>query len=61
MLKKQLKLQRRLNRIVDGKEYSKYIIILPKEQIDALHWHSGEDLESSIERNRLIIKSHKVK
>jgi bifunctional DNA-binding transcriptional regulator/antitoxin component of YhaV-PrlF toxin-antitoxin module len=56
-----LKLQKRFNRKVGDVEYSKFIVTLPKEQIEELHWHEGEELESVVERNKLVIKPHKVK
>jgi len=56
-----LKLQKRFNRKVGDVEYSKFVVILPKAQIEALHWHAGEELESIVERNKLVIKLNKVK
>jgi len=56
-----LKLQKRFNRKVGNTEYFKYIVTLPKEQIEELHWDAEEQLESVVERNKLVIKPHKVK
>jgi antitoxin component of MazEF toxin-antitoxin module len=56
-----LKLQKRFNRKVGNVEYTKYVVTLPKDQVEELHWHSGEELESVVEQNKLVIRPHKVK
>ena len=54
-----MKLQKRFNREVDGKEYSKWIVTIPPEEIEKLHWHQGQELDAIVKNNELIIKPHK--
>jgi hypothetical protein len=45
-----LKLQKRLNRKVGNKEYSKWVVVLPENKISNLGWKEGVDLEVNITR-----------
>lgn len=51
-----LKLQKRFNRRVGDKEYSKWIIILPDVLVVELDWKEGIQLESNINsKNKSLI------
>jgi hypothetical protein len=51
-----LKLQKRFNRRVVDKEYSKWIVILPDALVAELNWKEGIKLESNINlKNRSLI------
>lgn len=51
-----VKLQRQFNRRVKGKEYTKWLVVLPSKMIDDLGWREGEDLEPHVEGNVLRIR-----
>ena len=40
-----MKLQRRFNRKVGGKEYSKWVVVLPNEKVQQVGWKEGIELE----------------
>ncbi len=61
MYKHRMKLQKRFNRKVGDKEYSKWVVVIPPEHIDKIGWKEGEDLEVAIKQNELVIKSTKHK
>jgi antitoxin component of MazEF toxin-antitoxin module len=42
-----VKLQRRFNRKVGNKEYSKWIVVLPEACVAELGWKEGTELESN--------------
>jgi hypothetical protein len=59
-----VKLQKRLNRKVNDKEYSKWIVTLSPEDVEELGWKEGSELSSKIKDNKLILEedaSHKSK
>jgi len=51
-----MKLQKQLSRKVDGKEYPKYVLVIPPKIIKQLNWRTGDKLEIEIKENKLIIK-----
>lgn len=51
-----MKLQKQLSRKFKGKEYVKWIITIPPEDIDKLGWEEGQTLKSEIREDNLIIK-----
>jgi antitoxin component of MazEF toxin-antitoxin module len=51
-----VKLQKTVSREVEGKEYYKWLIIIPPENIEKLHWKDGEELESKVKDDDLIIR-----
>jgi bifunctional DNA-binding transcriptional regulator/antitoxin component of YhaV-PrlF toxin-antitoxin module len=51
-----MKLQRQATRVVEGKEYVKWVITIPPKQIEAIGWKEGDELESRLGRGSLIIK-----
>jgi bifunctional DNA-binding transcriptional regulator/antitoxin component of YhaV-PrlF toxin-antitoxin module len=56
-----MKLQRQVTRVVEDKEYTKWVITIPPEQIESLGWKEGEELESRLGKNSLIIKKASLK
>ena len=55
-----MKLQKRFNRRVGDKEYSKWIVILPDALVAELDWKEGMYLEPNInpKNNSLILKAY---
>jgi hypothetical protein len=53
-----MKLQKQLSRKVDGKEYSKWVITIPPEDIESLGWTEGLELRTEINpKGLLVVKS----
>ena len=50
-----MKLQKQLSRKVRDKKYSKWVITIPRKEIEALGWESGEELKAMIEDSKLIL------
>jgi bifunctional DNA-binding transcriptional regulator/antitoxin component of YhaV-PrlF toxin-antitoxin module len=48
-----------VNRIVEDKEYSKYVIVVPPEEIEKLQWREGEELTHEVKEETLIIRKAK--
>ena len=40
----------------EGKEYFKYILVVPNKLIEKLGWKGGEDLEADVKDKKLIVK-----
>jgi len=53
-----MKVQKISNRIVEDKEYYKYILIIPSEAIKKLKW-DGAELQYSIDDKKLILERKK--
>ena len=51
-----MRLQKRLSRKVGKKEYVKWIITVPPEEIKTLGWKAGEDLKIEVDSNILIVQ-----
>ncbi len=51
-----MQLQKQSSRVYKGKEYPKYLIVIPPKDIEKLGWTVGDDLESVIEKGRLVIR-----
>jgi bifunctional DNA-binding transcriptional regulator/antitoxin component of YhaV-PrlF toxin-antitoxin module len=51
-----MRLQKQVNRIVEDKEYSKYVIIVPPEDVEKLEWKEGEELAHEVKEQALIIR-----
>lgn len=51
-----MKLQKRLSRLFKGKEYVKWVITVPPEDIDRLTWKEGQKLNTEIVNDDLVIK-----
>jgi bifunctional DNA-binding transcriptional regulator/antitoxin component of YhaV-PrlF toxin-antitoxin module len=44
---------------VEDKEYSKYVVIVPPEDIEKLGWEEGEELAHEVKEETLIISKAK--
>ena len=51
-----MRLQKQVNRVVEDKEYSKYVIIVPPEDVQKLEWKEGEELSHEVKEQALIIR-----
>lgn len=51
-----MKLQRQIASVLKGKKYSKWVVIIPSSKIDKLGWNEGDELESVVKGNTLLIK-----
>jgi bifunctional DNA-binding transcriptional regulator/antitoxin component of YhaV-PrlF toxin-antitoxin module len=54
-----MRLQKQVNRVVEDKEYSKYVIVVPPEDIERLQWRDGEELAHEVKEQTLIISKAK--
>lgn len=50
-----MKLQKQKTRILEGKEYSKWVLVIPSQQIEQLGWNEGQELEGSVAEEGLLI------
>ncbi len=57
-----MRLQKQLNRVVDDKEYPKYLLVIPPEAVEQLAWKAGEELEHEVKNESLIVRktSHRT-
>jgi hypothetical protein len=51
-----LKLQKRLNRVVNDTEYSKWVVTLSPQDIDKLGWKEGTELKTVVKDRKLILE-----
>lgn len=54
-----MQLQKRLSRKIGTKEYIKWVITIPPEEVKKLEWKAGQVLDARIENGILIIKKKK--
>jgi bifunctional DNA-binding transcriptional regulator/antitoxin component of YhaV-PrlF toxin-antitoxin module len=54
-----MRLQKQVNRIVEDKEYAKYVVIVPPEDVEKLEWKEGEELEHEVKDQALVIRKAK--
>lgn len=40
---------------MQGKEYAKFVVIIPPESVEKLGWEEGEELEDKVHDNKLVI------
>jgi hypothetical protein len=52
-----MRLQKHGSRKVEGKEYFKWTIVIPPEEVKALGWKEGEELRPKREGKKLVIES----
>jgi antitoxin component of MazEF toxin-antitoxin module len=50
-----MKLQKQVSRKVKDKEYGKYVVVIPPEEIEELDWPEGQELKSEVKGKKLII------
>lgn len=56
-----MKLQKQLSRKYGGKEYPKWVVVIPPETIDEAGWKDGDNLQVDIKGDKLILKRRRVR
>ena len=56
-----VRLQKQKTRVVNGKEYFRWTVVIPPKKIDELGWNDGTELESKTKKGRLILRLAKAK
>ncbi len=56
-----MRLQKHYARTVRGKDYSKWVVIIPPEKVNDLKWKEGEELDSKIFHGGLILLPKKMR
>ncbi len=51
-----MRLQKHKTREVNGKEYFKWDVVIPAEEVKELGWEGGEELEPKREGKTLVIR-----
>ena len=51
-----MKLQRRLSRVYNGKEYYKYIIVIPEEEVKNAGFKEGDELFPESSNDKITLK-----
>ena len=51
-----MKLIKQKGRIYEGKEYFKYLIVVPNKLVEKLKWKGGEELEAEVKGKKLVIE-----
>jgi bifunctional DNA-binding transcriptional regulator/antitoxin component of YhaV-PrlF toxin-antitoxin module len=51
-----MQLQKQNSRVYKGKEYSKYVIVIPPKDVERLGWNEKDELELTIDKDKLIIE-----
>jgi len=50
-----LKLQKQLSRKAEGKEYAKWVIVVPPSKVEELGWKEGQELMERVNGNKLVL------
>lgn len=56
-----MKLQKQLSRKAEGKEYAKWVIVVPPSKVEELGWKEGEDLKVVVKGEKLVLKPCQTK
>ena len=51
-----MKLQKRFNRKVGGKEYSKWVVVLPNDKIEQAGWKEGVELDLDAKKGAITLR-----
>ena len=51
-----MRLIKQHGREYQGKDYFKFIVVIPNKIIEKLGWRGGEDLEAEVKGDKLIIE-----
>ena len=60
VLLENMKLQKRFNRKVGDKEYSKWVVVLPNDKIQELGWSEGAELDIDAKKGVITLKPRDV-
>jgi len=52
-----MRLQRHFARTVKGREYFKWVVVIPSEDVIELGWAEGEELKSKMHQGGLLLTS----
>jgi antitoxin component of MazEF toxin-antitoxin module len=55
-----MRLQKQLSNIIQGKEYPKYVIIVPPSAVEELGWGAGEELDYEVKNQALTVRKAKA-
>jgi antitoxin component of MazEF toxin-antitoxin module len=50
-----MKLQKQVSRRVEDREYSKYVVVVPPDEVERLGWKEGQELEHEVKEQTLLI------
>ncbi len=50
------KLQKQVSRKVKGKQYSKYVVVIPEKKVKEAGLKEGQELEIKVEKKKIILK-----
>lgn len=56
-----MRLQKHFSRKFKGKDYSKWVVVVPPEKVKGLGWKEGEELESKVFHGGLILIPKKLR
>ena len=56
-----VKLQKRFNRSVGDKEYSKWVVVLPDNEVTRLGWREGIELDANSTKNGTLELKSRMK
>ncbi len=53
-----MRLQKQKTREVKGKEYFRWTVVIPPDEVEQLGWKEGEELKPRREGKKLVIEKH---
>jgi antitoxin component of MazEF toxin-antitoxin module len=56
-----MRLQKQINRIVENKEYAKFVVIMPPEHVQQLGWQDGQELEGEVKDETYLLRKAKTR
>jgi bifunctional DNA-binding transcriptional regulator/antitoxin component of YhaV-PrlF toxin-antitoxin module len=56
-----VRLQKQKTRVVNGKKYYRWSVVIPPKRVEELGWNEGTELESKTKKGRLILRRAKAK
>ena len=51
-----MRLQKQKTREVNGKEYFRWTVVIPPDEVEKLGWEEGDELRTNRKGNKLVIK-----
>jgi hypothetical protein len=55
-----VRLQKQKTRVVNGKEYFRWSVVIPPKKVEELGWDEGMELESKTKKGRLVLRRAKA-
>jgi hypothetical protein len=56
-----VRLQRHKTRRVKGKDYFRWMVVIPPKSVEELGWKEGMELETRMKKGRLVLRRAKSK